>query len=153
MRKVVNTPNIQKQLSSGFLCVKADVATREGKQFARRNGVFALPAIFFISSDKSIKYKGKLSLDSNILQNEMKSFTKCVNIKEQIELYKSTNNVSLKQAQIAIANYYSKHDQNKSHSDNPKLEVETYTMGLEWFADFEKAYMQSRAELTKNNKK
>ncbi len=151
LRKVVNTTSIQSQISSNFVYVKADVATREGKHFARKNGVFALPAVFFISNDKTIKYKSKLSLDSAILQNEMNSFIKCVNMKDQINLYMSTNNVSLREAQIAIAEYYAKHDQKTKKANDLQTAATTYTLGMSWFADFEKAYIEKSKEPVKKH--
>lgn len=152
MRNVINTASVQKNISSNFVCIKADIATREGRQFARKLNVVSLPAVFLMSSDKTMKYKSKLSLDSTILQNEMTNFRTCINIKEQIDLYRSTNNVSLKQAQITIAEYYSKHNLKKSSYSDPKTEVNSYTLGMKWFADFEKAYIEKRKVSAKTAK-
>jgi hypothetical protein len=146
VRKVINAPSVKKAITAGFIPVNANIATAAGRKLARHYGTLILPLVMFISNDKDIEYKCNLSLDTNLVLPEIASFLKCLNIREQVMLYQSTSKVSRKEAQEAIAGYYSKLNFRKNPDANISKEIKEYTLNIPWFSDFEKAYIRKRKE-------
>lgn len=150
-RQVVAKADFAKWADKNFVCMEANVLTKEGKYIAKKYGVLKVPAIIMVSNDQALEYNVEMKLDSVSLYNQLRSFLTANNLKSQVELLHTTNGLSFEDACKAIAASYAKIDFKSNLNASAEMMAAERTLNIGKLAILSKAYIAEYNKLSGNN--
>ncbi len=138
--QVMSSDTIEKYLKNKYVCVKADVKNGDASHYAKKYDVSILPQIILISQDQSIYYKVDMKLDELYTVKQAAFFMNVVALKEQILLYKKTNNVEYDVASETMAISYAKRDYKKNPAATAEENIYMRCLNMKMFEKFMEKY-------------
>jgi hypothetical protein len=151
--KVMSADTIEKYLKSKYVCIKADVKNGDASHFAKKYDISLIPQIVLISQDQSVYYKVEMKLDEMMTGKQAAYFMNVVALKDQIMLYKKTNNSDYDAASDAMAISYAKRDYKKNPSANVDDNIYMRCLNMKMFEKFIETYkMEWEKQKTSKNK-
>ena len=140
-RTIVAKADFAKFADKNFICMEANVTTKEGKDIAKKYNVMSVPAIIMVSYDQDLEYAVEMKLDSVSLYNQFRSFLTANSLNSQIELLQSTNGLNFDDASAAIAKSYAKQDFKKNPAASAEMMAAERTLHINKLGNLNKAYI------------
>lgn len=146
-RQIVAKPDFAKFADKNFVCIEANITTKEGKDIAKKYNIMSVPAIVMVSYDQDLEYTVEMKLDSVSLYNQFRSFLTANSLNGQIELLQGTNGLSFEDASKAIAQSYAKRDFKSNPTASAEMMAAERTLNISKLGDLNKAYVAEYKKL------
>ncbi len=140
-RQIVAKQNFAKFADKNFVCMEANVTTKEGKDIAKKYNVLSVPAIIMVSYDQDLEYTVEMKLDSVSLYNQFRSFLTANSLHSQVEMLENTNGLSQEAASKAIAQSYAKRDFRSNPNASAEMMAAERTLQINKLGNLYKEYI------------